>query len=621
MLNNRYQLTERVAAGGMGEVWRATDSLLGRGVAVKVLLPSLMSDSEFITRFRTEARMMAALRHPGIVQVYDYGEDAVVGGSRMDYLVMEFVEGTPLSKRIKAAGKLGVAETMGIMAQAADALQVAHEAGIVHRDVKPSNLLVRPGGAVVLVDFGVARSVGVTGITSTNVVLGSASYMAPEQAEGKPISPVTDLYALGAVAYCCLTGRPPYVGDNPLQILGQLVHGAPPTLPAEIPQAAAAVVLRALDKDSARRHPSATALADAARSAQDPGAMSRAAPQQAPPQAAPPQARQQAAAPQARQQAAPPQAVRPTPPQAVHPAPRPIGPPTSPPAGPPLSPPMGHPIPAPAGRPIAAPHPVVVARPPAAAAPAPDPRPGRNRRRTGTLAALGAALAAGLIGVIAVMALRPGSSDALTQPPNGPAGDAPVLEAGPGDAEDRPSGKPALPPVPGASRGARPARNRVSAPTSPGAVPTTAGPTATATEPAGEPTGEPPGGTGTAAPTPKPGATTKNPYTPAKACGSGFSVIDSAMLKGGDGTVHGRVYLLYSSSAGSNCTVTMKSTSVGIGTATTAYLEVKGSARKTDSGPYKYYAGPMKAKAAGVCVKWGGSAGGASYASPFEHCD
>ena len=273
LFNNRYQLKERVASGGMGEVWRGTDVLLHRGVAVKVLLPTLMSDSEFITRFRTEARMMASVRHPGIVQVYDYGEDAVVEGVRMDYLVMEYVEGTPLSRRIEAAGKLGVAETMGIVGQAADALQVAHEAGIVHRDVKPSNLLVKPGGAVVLVDFGVARSVGVTGITSTNVVLGSVHYMAPEQAEGKPVSPVTDVYALGAVAYNCLTGRPPYEGDNPLQVLGQLVLGEPPTLPLEIPAPASTLVLRALEKDPARRFPSAAALADAARSAQNTLAM------------------------------------------------------------------------------------------------------------------------------------------------------------------------------------------------------------------------------------------------------------------------------------------------------------------------------------------------------------
>src|SRR3954469_1651354 len=142
----------------MGEVWRGVDLLLHRGVAVKVLLPTLMADGEFIARFRREARVMAAMRHPGIVQVYDYGENVGVDGRRLDYLVMEFIDGTPLSKRIEGAGRLPVAETMTIVAQVADALQVAHDAGIVHRDVKPSNILVRQGGAIVLVDFGVARS-------------------------------------------------------------------------------------------------------------------------------------------------------------------------------------------------------------------------------------------------------------------------------------------------------------------------------------------------------------------------------------------------------------------------------------------------------------------------------
>src|SRR4051794_16577063 len=249
----------------MGEVWRGDDLLLRRGVAIKVLLPTLTADAEFIARFRREARVMAALRHRGIVQVYDYGENAVVDGRRLDYLVMEFIDGTPLSKRIEAAGRLSVAETMTMVAQVADALQVAHEAGIVHRDVKPSNLLVRPGGALVLVDFGVARSTAMEGLTGTNVVLGSAHYMAPEQAEGKPVTAATDVYALGAVAYCCLTGRPPFVGENPLQVLTQLVLGEPPALPAEGPPQVAAVVMRAIAKDPARRFASASALAGAAR--------------------------------------------------------------------------------------------------------------------------------------------------------------------------------------------------------------------------------------------------------------------------------------------------------------------------------------------------------------------
>jgi eukaryotic-like serine/threonine-protein kinase len=199
MLNGRYLLEERIAAGGMGEVWRGVDTSLHRRIAVKVLLPFLVSDSTFITRFRTEARLMAALRHPGIVQVYDGGQ-AVLDGGTLDFLVMELIEGTPLSTSILREGRLGPRQTLEIVAQAGEALRAAHEAGIVHRDVKPSNLLIRPGGVVVLVDFGVARSTTATGITGTNVVMGTAHYMAPEQAEGKPVTPATDVYALGAVA-------------------------------------------------------------------------------------------------------------------------------------------------------------------------------------------------------------------------------------------------------------------------------------------------------------------------------------------------------------------------------------------------------------------------------------
>ncbi|MFF0318725.1 serine/threonine-protein kinase [Micromonospora sp. NPDC005252] len=267
VLSGRYRLDERVATGGMGDVWRASDLVLGRQVAVKVLLPALVSDPDFIARFRAEARIMAALRHPGIVQVYDCGEDDLPDGGRADYLVMEFVEGEPLSKRIEAAGRLDVAETMSIVAQAAHALSAAHRGGIVHRDVKPSNLLVQEDGTVVLVDFGVARSTNVTSITSTNAVPGTALYMAPEQAAGRPVSGATDIYALGAVAYCCLTGGPPFTGDNPLQVAVRHLDDEPPELPHDIPEAVRALVSRALAKDPLDRFTSGSAMAEAARTA------------------------------------------------------------------------------------------------------------------------------------------------------------------------------------------------------------------------------------------------------------------------------------------------------------------------------------------------------------------
>ncbi|MGC5019109.1 protein kinase domain-containing protein [Micromonospora sp. DT47] len=267
VLSGRYRLDERVATGGMGDVWRATDLVLGRQVAVKVLLPALVSDPDFIARFRAEARIMAALRHPGIVQVFDCGEDDLPDGGRADYLVMEFVEGEPLSRRIEAAGHLDVAETMSVVAQAAQALHAAHAGGIVHRDVKPSNLLVQEDGTVVLVDFGVARSTNVTSITSTNAVPGTALYMAPEQATGRPVSAATDIYALGAVAYCCLTGGPPFTGDNPLQVAVRHLDDEPPELPYDIPEPVRALVARALAKDSADRFATGAAMAEAARAA------------------------------------------------------------------------------------------------------------------------------------------------------------------------------------------------------------------------------------------------------------------------------------------------------------------------------------------------------------------
>ncbi|MEU8154442.1 protein kinase [Micromonospora sp. NPDC048986] len=267
VLSGRYRLDERVATGGMGDVWRASDLILGRQVAVKVLLPALVSDPDFIARFRAEARIMAALRHPGIVQVFDCGADDLPDGGRADYLVMEFVAGEPLSKRIEAAGRLDVAETMSIVAQAAAALNAAHRGGIVHRDVKPSNLLVQEDGTVVLVDFGVARSTDITSITSTNAVPGTALYMAPEQAAGRPVSGATDIYALGAVTYCCLTGSPPFTGDNPLQVAVRHLDDEPPELPHVIPEAVRALVSRALAKDPLERFTSGAAMAEAARTA------------------------------------------------------------------------------------------------------------------------------------------------------------------------------------------------------------------------------------------------------------------------------------------------------------------------------------------------------------------
>jgi serine/threonine-protein kinase len=251
----------------MGEVWRATDEALGRTIAVKVLRPTLLRDPGFDARFRAEARTMAALMHPNVVNIYDYGRSPLASGGSAVYLVMAYVDGQPLSERIAGSGRLPVAETMSIVAQAAEALDAAHRSGIIHRDVKPANLLVGPTGLVTLVDFGVARSGAVSGITTANGILGTALYMAPEQASGRPISPATDIYALGAVAYHCLTGQPPFVGDAALEVALRHVTDEPPPLPDDVSYPARMLVERALAKDPADRYPSAAAFAAAAHAA------------------------------------------------------------------------------------------------------------------------------------------------------------------------------------------------------------------------------------------------------------------------------------------------------------------------------------------------------------------
>jgi hypothetical protein len=263
VLGGRYRLDERIAGGGMGDVWRGTDDVLGRTVAVKILLPALLEDPGFAERFRGEARTMATINHPGVVDVYDYGSDPIVGA----YLVMEYVEGDALSRTLGRVGRLTPGRTMALVAQAADALQAAHDKGIVHRDVKPGNLLVRPNGTLVLTDFGIARSAIVGQLTAAGSVLGTASYISPEQASGSVATPLSDVYALGVVAYQCLAGRRPFEGDNPLEIAMKHVREQPPPLPADIPPPVRAIVERAMAKDPAARFPTALALGQVARRA------------------------------------------------------------------------------------------------------------------------------------------------------------------------------------------------------------------------------------------------------------------------------------------------------------------------------------------------------------------
>jgi eukaryotic-like serine/threonine-protein kinase len=261
-LGGRYRLDERIAGGGMGDVWRGTDEVLGRTVAVKILLPALLDEPGFAERFRGEARTMATINHPGVVDVYDYGSD-----QDLAFLVMEYVEGDALSRTLSRVGRLTPGRTMALVAQAADALQAAHANGIVHRDVKPGNLLVRPNGTLVLTDFGIARSAMVGQLTVAGSVLGTASYISPEQASGATATAASDVYALGVVAYQCLSGHRPFDGATPMEIAMRHVRENPRPLPADIPPSVRAIVDRAMAKDPAARWPTAAAMANVARQA------------------------------------------------------------------------------------------------------------------------------------------------------------------------------------------------------------------------------------------------------------------------------------------------------------------------------------------------------------------
>jgi len=264
VLSGRYRLDTHIATGGMGEVWRATDMSLDRVVAVKLLRSALLADPEFSVMLRIEAQTMAALAHPNVVKVYDYGHAPPAHG-RAPYIVMSHVAGQPLSRRIAEVGRLSVVETGSVLLQLATALRAAHRGGIIHCDIKPANVLVAPDGAITLVDFGIARSTATTATTATQVIVCTAMYAAPEQVTGAPVSQATDIYALGAVAYHCLSGHPPFVGESPMDVALQNVYDEPPPLPADVPRALRMVVIRAMSKDPAHRHPTAAVFARAVR--------------------------------------------------------------------------------------------------------------------------------------------------------------------------------------------------------------------------------------------------------------------------------------------------------------------------------------------------------------------
>ncbi|MFI7615530.1 serine/threonine-protein kinase [Nonomuraea terrae] len=258
-LRNRYLLISRIAAGGMGEVWRARDELLGREVAVKILRSHIHADPTFLERFRNEARITAALADPGVAQIFDYGEERDLA-----FLVMELVHGEPLSAILARNGALGAEVALDVVHQTAKALDAAHSAGIIHRDIKPGNLLVTPDGVIKVTDFGIARALEAAPVTQTGTVLGTAQYVSPEQAQGFTLTPATDLYSLGVVAYECLSGRAPFQGDNQVAIALQHLNEPPPPLGVDVPGPVRELVLALLAKEPGQRPPTALAVADRA---------------------------------------------------------------------------------------------------------------------------------------------------------------------------------------------------------------------------------------------------------------------------------------------------------------------------------------------------------------------
>jgi eukaryotic-like serine/threonine-protein kinase len=260
----RYRLVRRIATGGMGEVWEADDTVLGRRVALKVLVEELAADKRATRRFVREARATARLTHPNVARVYDFGRDG-----EAPFLVMELLQGETLADRL-ADGPLPPAEAARIAASVADALDAAHQLGIVHRDVKPANVMLTPAGDVKVMDFGIAAAADETHSTTGSGLYATVAYVSPERAAGEPATPASDVYSLGAVLYELLCGRPPFTGSTPALVARAHLHDPPPPvrqLAPWVPPRLAEAAEAALAKDPARRPSSAAAFAAWLRSA------------------------------------------------------------------------------------------------------------------------------------------------------------------------------------------------------------------------------------------------------------------------------------------------------------------------------------------------------------------
>jgi serine/threonine-protein kinase len=251
VLGSRYVLNHLVAVGGMGEVWKATDPVLERPVAVKLIRTDLLDSEKFRRRFHTEARLAALLSHPGIAHVYDYAEDSL-DGRRTAFLVMEFIEGQPLSQHLaqrdRQDHRQDFGEIVSILHQTALALSAAHRVGVIHRDIKPGNLLITPDGTVKVTDFGIARAINSADSTEVGKVIGTARYMSPEHARGEEAKPTSDVYSLAVIGYEMLAGRTPFDGDSPAAIALAHVQAIPPPLPMGVPAGLRSLIEQSLSK-------------------------------------------------------------------------------------------------------------------------------------------------------------------------------------------------------------------------------------------------------------------------------------------------------------------------------------------------------------------------------------
>jgi len=266
LLAGRYQVGELIGRGGMADVYSGIDSRLGRRVAIKLLRPALAADPTFRARFRREAQDAAKMAHPTIVRIFDAGEETHLepdgSETQLPFIIMEFVDGTLLKKRIES-GPIATTDAVAIVGQVLTALEYSHRAGLVHRDIKPGNIMITTTGQVKVMDFGIARAITDTSstIAETSTIVGTAQYFSPEQARGEAVDARTDLYSTGIVLFELLTGRAPFVGDNPVAVAYQHVNQqavAPSAINPHVPPALDAVVLRAIAKDRFDRYQSAT---------------------------------------------------------------------------------------------------------------------------------------------------------------------------------------------------------------------------------------------------------------------------------------------------------------------------------------------------------------------------